>query len=176
MGRGKLISSHPFPPVTFSPAVFPRKLRVSALVVFCPPRRRMGDGTAPHRRDNFIIGSALFSSLVELRTSPRHHRYGQLSLSLLSLSLVFIGGSLFSSAHRSWRLLIDVATFSCLSLSCTSRNVSRPKFWRANAVANMSPTPPLAARCLKWRGPQEGGSLAFSSLVGDVHEVSNRFA
>ena len=173
MGRGKLISSHPFPPVTFSPAVFPRKLRVSALVVFCPPRRRMGDGTAPHRRDNFIIGSALFSSLVELRTSPncRHHRYGQ-----LSLSLFFIGGSLFSSAHRSWRLLIDVATFSCLSLSCTSRNVSRPKFWRANAVANMSPTPPLAARCLKWRGPQEGGSLAFSSLVGDVHEVSNRFA
>jgi len=173
MGRGKLISSHPFPPVTFSPAVFPRKLRVSALVVSCPPRRRMGDGTAPHRRDN---SSSTRHSSLHWWNCGRHQGIIGTDNSLFSRTLFFIGGSLFSSAHRSWRLLIDVATFSCLSLSCTSRNVSRPKFCRANAVANMSPTLPLAARCLKWRGPQEGGSLAFSSLVGDVHEGSNRFA
>ena len=122
-------------------------------------------GTIHHRLGTllFIGGTA---DVTKLQASSE-----RTTLSLSSLSLFFIGGALFSSAHRSWRLLIDVATFSCLSLSCTSRNVSRPKFWRANAVVNVSPTPPLPASWLRWRGPQEGGSLSLlsHSFHGDVH-------
>ena len=120
MGRGKLISSHPFPPVTFSPAVFPRKLRVSALVVFCPPRRRMGDGTAPHRRDN--SSSARHSSL-HWWNCGRHQTAGIIGTdnSLFSLSL-FSSSAVLSSRRR----IGAGDSSSTLQLSPVSRSHAHP--------------------------------------------------
>ena len=158
-------------------AVFPRKQRVSALVVHCLRRSSshlfaglgLSRGLSPLLK---TLSNTLLSLGGTSDVAILHTLFGWNTLRLEHSSAgTFFGWSTLRLGHSSWTLF---GWNTLLHISCC---FPFPNWDGAKASwLLVSPTPPLPASWLRWRGPQEGGSLAFSSLVGDVHEVSNRFA